>query len=60
MGIENIDILKPEGHTARCPGCRGTGVILVNPTGGFGLNPGNRMDEKACPKCGGTGEIEEK
>jgi hypothetical protein len=58
MGIENIHLLKPEGRM-KCPGCKGTGIILVNPTGGFGLNPGNRMDEKSCPKCGGTGEIED-
>ena len=43
-----------------CPKCNGKGYILVNPTGGFGLNPGNRMVEETCPKCNGTGKINEK
>lgn len=37
----------------KCVRCHGSGV--VNPTGGFGLNPGNRM--VTCPECGGKGTV---
>lgn len=39
------------GKAEKCPTCAGSGV--VNPTGGFGLNPGNRM--VTCPACNGSG-----
>lgn len=40
---------------AKCTYCKGTGIILTNPAP-FGLNPGNRMEERKCPRCGGTGQ----
>lgn len=54
----------PEGYEEppadvdiRCQRCRGVGTISINPTGGFGLNPGNRMIEKTCSVCNGTGKV---
>jgi DnaJ-class molecular chaperone len=41
----------------KCPRCKGTGTILTHPSGGFGLNPGNRMDERPCYVCGGSGHL---
>lgn len=42
----------------KCSKCKGTGTVLVNPAP-FGLNPGNRMEKRACPSCGGTGKKEQ-
>lgn len=57
---ELLDAMKRNPQKGRtdvpCEKCRGTGIVLVNPAP-FGFNPGNRMDERTCPKCNGRGKI---